>query len=365
MHRKTNGSYHRVTWFAGELCGIERRRAHLPRGERPTIERRNPPQPRVERLTIERCTVHRPRVDGPTTECDAPERRNYWSTAVLAVRQRFIAIHRLLAAAIQWHAATALVCMIAVVVCMVVTAPTAAESAASGPSGMPALTSQVPSVVASTTWTAVIARAAGATDISVLAPAELRHPPEYDFRPSDIARVTTSSLLIWAGYEPFIRRLIQAADIPADRVVQVSTMNTPDNLVGQARLLSQRLGTIEEERVWEHEFMAFVSSLLAEAHRRSVGDTRVLVHFHHEAFVRWLGYDVVAVFGPDELSPAKAAELAMLKPDLVIDNYHNPQGAAIAEIAGCSRVELRNFPARATDTIEELFTFNAEKLGLL
>lgn len=220
-------------------------------------------------------------------------------------------------------------------------------------------------VVASTTWTAAIARAAGAVDVSVLAPAELRHPPEYDFKASDIAKVAGSALLVWAGYEPFVQRLIEAADVPAERVVRIRTANDPANLIAQARLLAERLNTTEAEQEWEARFGELVEQIEDNARAKSLSGIRVLVNYHQQPFISWLGYDVVGVFGPDELSPVKVAELASLKPDLVIDNYHTPLGQAIAEIAGCPRVELRNFPESESDTIEKLLADNAKKLGLL
>ncbi len=220
-------------------------------------------------------------------------------------------------------------------------------------------------VVASTSWTAAIARAAGAARVTVLAPAELRHPPEYDFRASDIAKVAGSAIVVWGGYEPFIQRLIQAAEVPEERVVQISTVNTPDSLVAQSRLLSERLGTVEAQQAWEQEFERFAADLRSRAGAARAGETRVLVHFHQQGLAEWLGYNVVGVFGPEELSPARVVELTQLKPDLIIDNYHNPQAQAIQEIAGCRRVELRNFPETETDTIETLLLDNARKLGLL
>lgn len=220
-------------------------------------------------------------------------------------------------------------------------------------------------VVASTSWTAAIARAAGATNITVLAPAELRHPPEYDFKASDIAKIADSALLIWGGYEPFIHRLVVAANVSEERIVRVSTANDPDNLIAQARSLAERLGTTRAQADWEIGFKELVGEIKANAEASSLSDTRVLVNYHQQPFARWLGYDVIEVFGPDEPSPVKIAELASLEPDLIIDNYHTPIGQAIANIAGCPRVELRNFPGSDADTLEALLVDNARKLGLL
>lgn len=224
---------------------------------------------------------------------------------------------------------------------------------------------QPPLVVASTSWVGLIVRAAGIEDVTILAPIELRHPPEYDYRPSDIARVTKADYLVWAGYEPFVGRLIDAAELSEDRLVQVVTTNTPDNLKEQTRKLAALFGTEEGQSKWEAEFSELVGRLQEAARQKAVADTPALVHFHQQAVVNWLGYDVLDVFGPEDISPAKMAELARLGPAMVIDNYHNPVGVGIAEIAGVPHVELANFPAKGLDTLEALMEDNAKKLGLL
>jgi zinc transport system substrate-binding protein len=57
-------------------------------------------------------------------------------------------------------------------------------------------------------------------------------------------------------------------------------------------------------------------------------------------------------------------EYAMMKPDMVIDNFHNPQGKPIAEIAKCDYVALINFPSANAGTLIELLKENARRLGM-
>jgi zinc transport system substrate-binding protein len=97
---------------------------------------------------------------------------------------------------------------------------------------------------------------------------------------------------------------------------------------------------------------------------KKAGKTRVLVQQHQVPFVKWLGYDIVGVFSAGELSPAKVMEYAKLKPDLIIDNFHNPQGRPIREAAQCGYVELINFPSVKAPSLLELFKENAARLGL-
>lgn len=222
-----------------------------------------------------------------------------------------------------------------------------------------------PRVVASTSWTALMAKAAGAGEVVVLAPAELKHPPEYDFRPSDVKKISDAGLIVHAGYEPFVKKMLQATQTPEDRVMQVLTLNTPDNLKKQTRLLAEKMGTVEAQKAWEAEFDQTVAAIQAAAAKQKVAGKRVLVQKHQADLVKWLGYQVLAEFGPEELSPAKMGELAALKPDLIIDNFHNPQGQGIAQIAKCPRVELRNFPGPDEKSLQDLLMDNARILGLI
>lgn len=223
-----------------------------------------------------------------------------------------------------------------------------------------------PKVVASTAWTGAIAQAAGAELTAVLAPWELRHPPERDFRPSDIQYAVDADAIVWAGYERFVRQLIEAADIPEDRVVQVYTVNEPQRLVEQTRELAQRWGTEERQRQWEETFLEAVGRIRELAAQRGVGGVRVVASEHMKVFLEWLGYQVVGTFGFEELTPARIHELQQLNPDLVVDVWHSPGGEPLAEATGVAYVSLINFPGRdGTRTLLDVFQYNARALGLL
>ncbi|MCL6612818.1 MAG: zinc ABC transporter substrate-binding protein [Peptococcaceae bacterium] len=268
----------------------------------------------------------------------------------------------------NWSALPARMIVIALILSAMVAgcgAPARQPGAPSGREAASPAKGSGPAVVASTSWTALMAKAAGAGDVAVLAPAELKHPPEYDFRPSDVDKLKDARLIVYAGYEPFMKKMLQAVQIPEDKVVQVATVNTPENLKKQTALLAEKLGTTGTQKAWEAEFDKTVSAIREGAAKQNVAGKRVLVQKHQSPFVKWLGYQVLAEFGPEELSPAKMGELAALRPDLVIDNFHNPQGQGIADMAKCPRVELRNFPAQEHKSLQDLIMDNARKLGLI
>ncbi|MCC5909125.1 MAG: hypothetical protein JJT76_01640 [Clostridiaceae bacterium] len=219
-------------------------------------------------------------------------------------------------------------------------------------------------IVASTSWTALMAEAAGAENVAVIAPVELRHPPEYDFRPSDIQIMQEADWIIMGGYEPFMRKIIESNDIDEEKIIQVRTTNTYDNLAEQTALIAEKIGTRDKQEAWQAEFGKIMEEILANANEKKVSEINILVHTHLAAFAESIGYNVLEIFGADELSPAKIGELAALNPDLIIDNYHNPQGEVIKELCDTELVVLRNFPGPEHKDLMELFKDNVKKLGL-
>jgi len=219
-------------------------------------------------------------------------------------------------------------------------------------------------VVASTSWVGAIAEAAGADEVRILAPFELKHPPEYDYRPSDIAQLRSARLLVYGGYEPFVKKLAVAARLPQERMIVIVTSNDPDNLKKQARFLAEKMGTQKREAAWEKALNKVLADIQKQAKKNKISQKRVLVQKYQVPLVKWLGFDVIGVFNTDELSPNKVMEYAMMKPDMVIDNFHNPQGKPIAEIAKCDYVAIINFPSANARSLIELLKENATKLGI-
>lgn len=219
-------------------------------------------------------------------------------------------------------------------------------------------------VVASTSWTGAIAEAAGADEVRILAPFELKHPPEYDYRPSDIAQLRSARLLVYGGYEPFVKKLAVAAGLPQEKMIVIVTSNDPDNLKKQARFLAEKMGTQKREAAWEKALNKVLDEIQKQAKKKKISQKRVLVQKYQVPLVKWLGFDVIGAFNTDELSPNKVMEYAMMKPDMVIDNFHNPQGKPIAEIAKCDYVAIINFPSANAPSLIELLKENAAKLGM-
>ena len=220
-------------------------------------------------------------------------------------------------------------------------------------------------VVASTAWVGAMLEAAGLRPIRILAPLELRHPAEYDFRPSDIQYVLAADEVVWAGYEGFVRQLIQAAPIPAERLVAVYTDNTPPRLRQEVAALAERFGTQVWFQGWATRLDVLAGRLQAGARRVNANGIRLAVHVHYKALAEWLGYTVVAEIGMGELTPQRLQAILDAKPDLVIDNWHMPNGAPLQGLVP-RYVGLINFPGPLAPTgLLEVLEYNGRQLGLL
>lgn len=221
------------------------------------------------------------------------------------------------------------------------------------------------SVVASTSWVGAMAKAAGVQEVTILAPIELKHPPEYDFRPGDIIAATQARWIVWAGYEGFMKNLIAAAQLPQEKVVLATTNNTPPVVRESVRKLAEQLGTLDIYPSWERELRTLEAELVAGMKASGAVGKTTAVQFHHQALARWLGYKVVYVFGPGELTMTQLQEIEALNPAMIIDNWHMAQGEPLKK-QGRSYVQLINFPgAYGTASILDVLRYNGMVLGIL
>jgi hypothetical protein len=225
--------------------------------------------------------------------------------------------------------------------------------------GLPA---QPKTALASTSWTAAFARAAGADSVVVLAPVELKHPPEYELKPSDLAAVRNAAVVVYAGYEKFAKKLAETAGASGLLTLRIQTTNAPETIKAEARKIADALGTREKFEEWVPAFDA----LAAETRLRvleAYPDRRAVVHKMQRPFAETLGLDIVGEFGPAEPSPSLVLELVRKKPALVLDNYHNPSGFPVAESTGAAYAQLINFPGKdGTRSIEDVYAYNAAAL---
>lgn len=218
-----------------------------------------------------------------------------------------------------------------------------------------------PTVVASTSWVAAFALAAGIDDVSIVAPIDLQHPPDYDPKPSDLAAIADADFVLVAGFEGFAERMADAVDGDAE-LITLQVDNTPSNIREQVQLLADTFGTEDRAQAWIDGFDARVAELEADL-SEARGD-RTVTAVAHTFMAYWTdlaGIEVVGTWGPQPASPGELAEFTSADPDLILLNAHVPAGGAFDDLSALG-VEIRNFPDDSLDLIE-VFEANAAALA--
>lgn len=205
-------------------------------------------------------------------------------------------------------------------------------------------------VVAASTWEAGFAKAAGATDITVIVPPGVHHAADYDPKPSDLAKVAEADVVLYAAFEGFAGKLKEAAGSKA-KLIEVSLDNAPDKVKAEVRRLGGEFGTAQAAEAWTAAFDTEYTALKEKVTAATKGTAPVIVS---QAFVVWAadlaGAQPAGVFGPQPPTAGQISELAGKKPQLVLDNSAMPGGDALAGVEA-KRVVINNFPDQGLDLL--------------
>ncbi|MFW6290781.1 MAG: metal ABC transporter solute-binding protein, Zn/Mn family [Spirochaetota bacterium] len=218
-------------------------------------------------------------------------------------------------------------------------------------------------VVASTSWTAAFALAAGAEDVAVLAPYDLTHPPEYELRPTDIRTIMNADLVVYAGYENMVERLLDAAGDADAEALQIMTVHSMQAMTASITAIAEEIDTEERAARNLDSIRTFIADWSQEVAGYGLDEAPVLVHFHQRALAEGLGMNVVGVFGPAPLEARQIDELTKTSPTLIIDNGHNPVAQPVAETTSAPVSVWYNFPGvDGSRTLLDIFEMNRAAL---
>lgn len=256
--------------------------------------------------------------------------------------------------------------MLGCVVCAILisfSVPVFAEGAAESEGGSRSGSS---AVVASTGWAAAFAYAAGAKEVRVLAPYELRHPPEYELRPSDIRAVSEAHYIVYAGYEVMVDRLVEAAGSDAE-LIRITTQNDLETIRGSVLEIARRLGTVQEAERNLEEITLFFESWRAELAAQGAAGLTIASHSFQMPLLESLGLEVAETFGPAPLEATRIRDISRAAPDLIVDNEHNPVAGPLRETNRDARyVAFINFPVSAEAArIMDILTENRRRAETL
>ncbi|UCG41797.1 MAG: zinc ABC transporter substrate-binding protein [candidate division WOR-3 bacterium] len=242
-------------------------------------------------------------------------------------------------------------------------------------------TSQGITVVASTANVSAIVKAVGGGRVSVttVAPAGMC-PGHFDVRPSDIAAVNRSELLLNQGWEEWLPDLESAIENP--RLTRV-TAQTKGNWMLPAvhkravlevfNLLAGLDSAFADTfRIRAESYSARVDSAWTAARSTLQGKDlpAVLAADRQALFLRALGFEVAATYGrPEDFSARELSRLAQVGVDkdvgLVVDNLQSgpDAGLELARSLGARHVNLSNFPL--DDDYPQTLLDNVRSLALV
>ncbi|MCX8176210.1 MAG: metal ABC transporter substrate-binding protein [Candidatus Bathyarchaeota archaeon] len=202
-------------------------------------------------------------------------------------------------------------------------------------------------------------------------------PAHHDIKPSDVYAFSKANLILYHGIEPWIDTLVKTSGTNASLVKISGSWNTPEGIkryyVSVATVLKEKLGLDVSGKL--SIILAKIdetsSALKGKAEKLGVSNVKVIAMSWQKEFVSWLGFNVVASFGPPEkLSSADVEELVKTGKKeeimLVISNLQSGVafGESLASEVGAIHVALTNFPwiDPELDTLTDVLNRNAENL---
>jgi zinc transport system substrate-binding protein len=212
-------------------------------------------------------------------------------------------------------------------------------------------------------------------------------PGHYDLKPSDIKALANSKALFIHDYQQNFQNIagaIEAAENP-DLIITVLNVTgnwmTPPVQAEAVDKIAQALGKIDPENAAYYQGKAAerAKAILAKGEEvenrlleAEVEGVKVICADMQQGFVKWAGFDVVAIYGrPEDLSVAQMEELVVEAKDagvaLVIDNLQSGAASnseAMAQDIGAIQVTISNFPGglENTETWEKAIDKNVDLL---
>jgi zinc transport system substrate-binding protein len=214
-----------------------------------------------------------------------------------------------------------------------------------------ATTAAGPKVVATTSWEAGFAKAAGATNVQVIVPQSVMHAPDYDPKPSDLAAVADADFVLFAPFEGFAKKITDAAGSDA-KTVEVALDNSKDKVQAEVTRLGELFGTKDAAAKWNTSFDTEYATLAEQVKAAWPGGQRPKVVA--QAFVGYAadlaGAEVLGVYGPEPVTATQVADLSGKAPQFVFENTHMSTGTVLSD-SPAKQVMIVNYPADDYDLL--------------
>ncbi|KPC63918.1 metal ABC transporter solute-binding protein, Zn/Mn family [Streptomyces chattanoogensis] len=221
----------------------------------------------------------------------------------------------------------------------------------SGTSGASGPAASGPVVVATSTWEAALAKAAGAKNVTSIVPASIRHAPDYDLKPSDLTAVAGADYVVYASFEPWAGRIKEAAGSKA-KLVEVNLDNTPAAAKAEVTKLGAKFGTERAAAKWNARFTTEWNALARQVKATWPGGKAPAVAA--QMFTTWAaklaGAKTVGMYGPEAVTPAQLSALSAKKPQYVLENANMSAGTVLPG-SGAKQLDIVNYPGKDLDLL--------------
>ena len=202
-------------------------------------------------------------------------------------------------------------------------------------------------------------------------------PAHYDVKPSDVEAFKHASLILKHGFEPWVEYLKEASRSGAPVVRIKGEWNSPEALkkiyMKVSKALKDYLGIDVSDRLDKViESIDLTESWLKEISKKEGFEEKpVVCMLFQKNFISFLGFKIVAVYGPPEKVSARQYESIIenatrFNAVLVIDNLQSgtEMGKKIASEVGAVEVALTNFPQVAPElnNMTQVMKWNAQRM---
>lgn len=203
-------------------------------------------------------------------------------------------------------------------------------------------------------------------------------PAHYDIKPSDVNMFRSASIIFIHGFEPWVNDLKTASGSNATIIKVTGPWNTPEKLREKYILIANMLEKYLKLNLTENLYRCLKAIneteeyLIKYSQDHEFKDIRVICMAWQQGFINFLGFRIVAVYGPPEKISVRQYEniiknASQAKAILVIDNIQSGTefGEKLASMVGGVEVSLTNFPGISPElkNMTMVMKWNAERLG--
>ncbi len=243
-------------------------------------------------------------------------------------------------------------------------------------------TNEKPVVVAAASNLGYFAKEVGGEKIevhSIVPPGAC--PGHYDQTPKDIETVSKADLMLWNGFEPWLKDLVKNSgneNVRMEKFGMLGPWGIPPNGKKYVAKVSEVLSSefpeyAEAFEKNENKLASAITSrsedLKESAREAEIENVKVVCRDVQSGFVEWLGFNVVETYpSPEQLSAKRALEITREAENCALVVSNNASGVdfgdGVAKETVAKHAVLVNFPGATEETEDyvEMITHNAEVL---